>query len=153
MSPRRRSHADSPEGASRPTTLQRILGIRERLSTGERRVAEYVLDHPQEVIRLTISELRDRVGVSYATISRFCASAGFAGYKGLRAALVSAVTTDTDRPYDPAAFAIGGDAAAPEICDAIFAFSERVLQDSRRTPMTGPRQQPTRRRWSSSANH
>ncbi|MCR4427368.1 MAG: MurR/RpiR family transcriptional regulator [Firmicutes bacterium] len=58
--------------------------IQERLDTlrrSERRVAEFTLEHLEEVLYLSVSELADRTGTSDPTVIRFCRSLGLRGYQ------------------------------------------------------------------------
>lgn len=54
------------------------------LAPSERIVAEYILDHPEWVVRAPISELARRSGGSKAAIIRLCKSLGFDGYQDLK---------------------------------------------------------------------
>ncbi|MCX4984703.1 MurR/RpiR family transcriptional regulator [Streptomyces sp. NBC_00572] len=58
-----------------------------RLSPGQRRIAQYLLDHLTEAAFLSITELAERVGVSQPSVTRFAVSLGFSGYPALREAL------------------------------------------------------------------
>ncbi len=53
-----------------------------------RRVGEFILAHPEQVIRLSIQKLAERVGVSQATVVRFTQAVGFSGFREFRIALV-----------------------------------------------------------------
>ncbi|MCZ4094975.1 MurR/RpiR family transcriptional regulator [Streptomyces sp. SID13666] len=55
-----------------------------RLSPGQRRIAQYLIDHLTEAAFLSITELAERVGVSQPSVTRFAASLGFSGYPALR---------------------------------------------------------------------
>lgn len=48
------------------------------------KVAEFILNSPQETINLTITELAARVGVSEASIVRFAQSLGYTGFHALK---------------------------------------------------------------------
>lgn len=54
------------------------------LPPAEQRVASYVLEHPAEVIDLSVTQLADAVGVADATVTRFCRSIELRGYQELR---------------------------------------------------------------------
>ncbi|MFJ7154071.1 MurR/RpiR family transcriptional regulator [Streptomyces sp. NPDC101118] len=58
-----------------------------RLSPGQRRIAQYLIDHLTEAAFLSITELAERVGVSQPSVTRFATSLGFSGYPALRDAL------------------------------------------------------------------
>jgi DNA-binding MurR/RpiR family transcriptional regulator len=70
-------------------------GLRERivdhvgsLSPQQRVIAEYFLDHLQEIPFLSVPELAERTGASEATVVRFCQRIGYSGYSDLKEALV-----------------------------------------------------------------
>ena len=64
--------------------LIKIEALLDSLKSAESRLADYILKHPEEVTRLTIQELQDKSGSSYATIFRFCKKAGYLGYKDFK---------------------------------------------------------------------
>lgn len=55
-----------------------------QLSPAHRRVAAFLLDHPEEAVWLSAEELGRRSGVSQPTVSRFAYALGFDGYPDLR---------------------------------------------------------------------
>ncbi|MEW5867017.1 MAG: MurR/RpiR family transcriptional regulator [Bacillota bacterium] len=67
-----------------------LAGIRKYyndLRDSERRVADFVLEHPEELIRMSIREVAEQVQTSDATVIRFCQSIGFKGYPELKISL------------------------------------------------------------------
>ena len=54
-----------------------IQQIYPSLSKGERKVADYVRENMSAVLRMTIRELKDAVGVSEPTVFRFCQAMGY----------------------------------------------------------------------------
>lgn len=61
--------------------LTRIEALRDQFRPSERKLAEYVLAQPGEVINLHMADLAKRVGVSEPTIARFCATLGCSGFR------------------------------------------------------------------------
>ncbi|CAM5783467.1 MULTISPECIES: MurR/RpiR family transcriptional regulator [Brevibacillus] len=64
-----------------------LLRIREYLQDikpSERSVAEYILEHPREVIRMSVKELAERSNASPAAIIRMCKSMGLEGFPELK---------------------------------------------------------------------
>lgn len=51
--------------------LDRVKSVYASLRPSEQRVADHVLNHPEECTRCTISELAEQVGVSQPTVVRF----------------------------------------------------------------------------------
>ncbi|MEV6838425.1 MurR/RpiR family transcriptional regulator [Streptomyces sp. NPDC051133] len=73
-----------PETEAAPTSQLRELFDGPRLSPGQRRIAQYLIEHITEAAFLSITELADRVGVSQPSVTRFAAAVGFSGYPALR---------------------------------------------------------------------
>jgi RpiR family transcriptional regulator, carbohydrate utilization regulator len=63
------------------------------LTGAGRKVAEYILNSPQETINLTITELGTRVGVSEASIVRFAQSLGYSGFHALKIRLAEDIVS------------------------------------------------------------
>ena len=74
----------APEAEAAPTSQLRELFDGPRLSPGQRRIAQYLIEHIAEAAFLSITELADRVGVSQPSVTRFAAAVGFSGYPALR---------------------------------------------------------------------
>ncbi len=64
--------------------LRRVHEALERLSPAERRVADVVLESPQDVVSVSIMSLARRARVSEPTIVRFCRKVGFAGFQDFK---------------------------------------------------------------------
>jgi DNA-binding MurR/RpiR family transcriptional regulator len=79
----------APEAEASPTSQLRALFDRPRLSPGQRRIAQYLIEHITEAAFLSITDLAERVGVSQPSVTRFAAAVGFSGYPSLRERLQS----------------------------------------------------------------
>nr|WP_244299787.1 MurR/RpiR family transcriptional regulator [Rubrobacter xylanophilus] len=64
--------------------LLQELFDRSRLSPTQRRLARYVMDHPDEALFLSSVELARRVGVSQPSVTRLAVALGYAGYGELQ---------------------------------------------------------------------
>ncbi|WP_353113795.1 MurR/RpiR family transcriptional regulator [Microbacterium sp.] len=67
--------------------IARIATVLNSLQPTERRVAEAILQAPDEVVELTAQQLADRVGVGRSSVIRACQSFGYRGFPQLRVAL------------------------------------------------------------------
>ena len=67
--------------------LARLETLAPSLRESERKIAGYILSHPDEVIYLSITELADRTGTSEATVIRFAQRLDYPGYAALKIAL------------------------------------------------------------------
>ncbi len=71
--------------------LSRIETLHPSLRPSERRLADFALGRPREIITLSMTEVAARVGVSQATIARFCQALGCSGFREFKIALAQAV--------------------------------------------------------------
>ena len=68
--------------------LAQIVGTENNFSKTEKKIADFVLANPREVITLSISELAVKCGVSDATVFRFCKHLNLNGYQEFRMELI-----------------------------------------------------------------
>lgn len=66
------------------SVIENIKQLYEDLFAAEKRVADYILNHIQEVIMLNITELAHKSGASEATVVRMCKHLGYDGYFQMR---------------------------------------------------------------------
>ncbi|CCJ32805.1 MurR/RpiR family transcriptional regulator [Caloramator australicus] len=71
--------------------IQRIRDIYSSLKGAEKKVAEYILKNPKDIIHFSITELSDVVGCGDATIIRLCKKLGYKGYQELKIKIASEV--------------------------------------------------------------
>jgi len=64
-----------------------------KLKGSAQKVAQFILNSPQETIDLTITELGARAGVSEASISRFAQSLGYSGFHALKIRLAEDIVS------------------------------------------------------------
>lgn len=118
------------DDATQSCTL-RIQAVIDRLKPAERRAAAYILQHPQDALSLTINELAEKSGSSYATINRLIAHIGFSGIKELKKNLYQDVISNNTLDFlDVLTFSQG--TSAEEVCKNIFDLSSTVLSESRK---------------------
>lgn len=73
--------------------LGNIRSYYPRLSEKEKKIASYILEHPDKIIHSTINEVAEDLAVADATVFRFCKRIGFKGYQAMKIALASEVIT------------------------------------------------------------
>ncbi|MGZ6530138.1 MAG: MurR/RpiR family transcriptional regulator [Tumebacillaceae bacterium] len=71
--------------------LGRIRAAYPGLSDKFQRIATHILEHPHDVLHLSISQLAEVTGCAEATIFRLCKQLGFRGYQDLKIALAKEV--------------------------------------------------------------
>ena len=107
-----------------------IRSILPNLPPAERRVAEGVLDHPADVVALSIGDLAERADTSQATVTRFCKHAGFTGYPGLRLALATHVGRLQQRPGRIVGTEVSPDDALADIVRKVGAVDAQAITDT-----------------------
>lgn len=65
-------------------TIDRIIAYYDSYSVVEKRIADYILEHQDEIASLTTMELSERCDTSPASIIRFSKTIGFKGYNELK---------------------------------------------------------------------
>ena len=71
------------------------------LSRGEHVVAGFALDHPEDILILSVTDLAARLNVSEATVIRFCQHMGYRGYHEFKICLARDIGREA--PKIPAA--------------------------------------------------
>lgn len=71
--------------------MQLILDTYNRLRKSEMKVADIILEHPEDAIHFSVSELAEQAGVSDPTVIRFCRSLGFKGFQDFKISLAQSV--------------------------------------------------------------
>lgn len=70
----------------RKTSLQ-IKMLYEKMGSAEKKIADWIIENPDALVPLSISELADSCGCSEATVVRFARRLGFNGYQELKISL------------------------------------------------------------------
>ncbi len=108
------------------TALSRAHSLRKSLSNAQQKAADYILDHPEEVVYASVSDVAERCGASEATVIRVCRSLGFAGFQELKIQLAQSLTTEVE--------VIHGDLVEADtsqtVLEKTFRASMRALEDS-----------------------
>lgn len=73
--------------------LSRISNAIQDLSPSEKRVAEWVLEHPKEASTATLAHIAGECETSEPTVLRFCRSLGLGGFRELGIRLVESLST------------------------------------------------------------
>ncbi|AGK47321.1 SIS domain protein [Burkholderia thailandensis MSMB121] len=96
--------------------LPRIEAIRAQLRPSERKLADFVLAAPREVLDLSMTELAARAGASQPTIARFCQALGCSGFREFKIRLAQSVAPGVASVYRD----VEPDERAPGIIGKVF---------------------------------
>ncbi|MBP2312656.1 SIS domain-containing protein [Azospirillum soli] len=106
--------------------LTRIEALRDQFRPSERKLAEYVLAQPGEVINLHMADLAKRVGVSEPTIARFCATLGCSGFREFKIKLAQNIAGGMPFIHQDVRPDDGADAIIGKLADRTIATLMKV---------------------------
>lgn len=67
--------------------VAKIISSKDKLTFSENEIANFVMDNPDYVIHNTITSIASKIGVSEASINRFCKKVGFKGFNDFKIAI------------------------------------------------------------------
>ena len=128
------------------SVLTQIQSLYPSLRPAERKVADFLLEEPDKVIYLSISECAEKCNVSETTVIRFARLLGLSGYQELKIELaktaesggsLSEEITPEDSLSEAVAKALKADARA--IMDTLSIMEEDSLERAVRTMLNAKR--------------
>lgn len=69
-----------------------------RFTATEKKTADYILEHAEAVVYMSITDLAEGCDVGEASIFRFCKALGFKGYQQFKIALAHSISADNEIP-------------------------------------------------------
>ncbi|MFB5662296.1 MurR/RpiR family transcriptional regulator [Alteribacillus sp. HJP-4] len=106
--------------------LPRIKSSYSLFSEKEKRIADYIMEQPQEIVHSSISQVADDLGVAEATVFRFCKRLGFKGYQAMKIALASEIVSPIKDIHET----IQEDDDERDIAEKVFKSNIRTLEDT-----------------------
>jgi len=106
--------------------LSKVRGFYSSLSSSEKKVADYILDHYQETIRMTLADVAQESGVSDATVLRFSRSIGYKRWLEFKIDLTQTLPSLPDQILDEVS---EGDSPG-DIAKIVFNCSIQALTDT-----------------------
>lgn len=67
--------------------IPRLENLRKTLAPISQRIVDFILEHPQEIIGMSVSEVSAAIGVSVGSVVRVCQQAGLEGFQDLKLSL------------------------------------------------------------------
>ncbi len=108
------------------SSLARIRSRLPALAAAEQKVAQWVLQHADEVVHMSMAQVARECGVSDTTVLRFCRAAGFQGYTDMKLSIVQDLASPTQLVHDD----ISEDDDAITIARKVFHSNIQALQDT-----------------------
>lgn len=82
--------------------IAKIISMQPSLTVSENEIAQYVINHPEQVVVSTITAIAQYTHTSEASINRFCKKIGFKGFNGFKVALAQDNFYNSIRDAEPA---------------------------------------------------
>lgn len=79
--------------------IERITTIYNNLKGAEKKVAQYILENPKDIIHFSITELAEVSKSSEATVFRLCSKLGYKGYQDLKINLAGSIVEPIENIY------------------------------------------------------
>ena len=97
------------------------------LTAVEKKVADYILDHRDQVVHMSVADFADGADVAKSAIIRCCKSLGFEGYSELKMSLAMELSKNKELKYVPYIYPTDD---ASNILDKIFSANVKTLHDT-----------------------
>lgn len=120
------ARAAAESTAPGPSVLARIRSLLPTLSPSEARVASLIVEHPDEVIHMTVGEVAERADAAESTTVRCCRTLGFKGFQDLKISLARETTSLSQYVYDQ----VEPSDAPGDVLMKVMGFSAQVIQDA-----------------------
>lgn len=72
--------------------ILRIESLLNQLPKSEKKIAQYILENPKDIVRMTIYELADHANASSSAVTRFCHSIKVNSFSELKVSLSSLIS-------------------------------------------------------------
>ncbi|WP_257349383.1 MurR/RpiR family transcriptional regulator [Pseudalkalibacillus decolorationis] len=106
--------------------ISRIRSSYGRFSEKEKKIADYILNHPKHIIHSTISQIADDLEIAEATVFRFCKRIGFKGYQAMKIALASEIVNPVKDIHET----ISEKDNEKEVAQKVFQSNIRTLEET-----------------------
>lgn len=127
--PRERPVNDVAGAVSRSHVRLRLEAVYSSLTPASQRLCDFILQNPEALLQMTITELAQAAGVSDATVTRLCQSVGYLGFSEFRVLLAR----DVSLTHPHVIGELKATDAVENICDKLIAGSIASLSDTRHT--------------------
>lgn len=105
----------------------RIQSAYPHLSEKERKIADYILNHPEETIHSSINQVSERLKVADATVFRFCRRLEFKGFQEMKIVLAADIAQNQRLEETISKYP---DDETMRLAESVFQASVRTLQNT-----------------------
>jgi DNA-binding MurR/RpiR family transcriptional regulator len=83
--------------ASKSSPMVLISSHYKAMTKSEQKVADYVMNHTEEAVYLTVTDLAEKVSVGETTVLRFCRKLNYKGYQDFKLAVAQSQVASTEK--------------------------------------------------------
>jgi DNA-binding MurR/RpiR family transcriptional regulator len=125
--------ANKPAAQTSAITVSAILSRIDHLyasyGAASRRIADFIREHPQEVVHMSVSEVAERVGASEGSVVGFCKTLGATGFLQLKIVLAQEIVQPVQLIHEDVA---RGDSTS-DVVAKIFSSNVQALHETEAT--------------------
>jgi DNA-binding MurR/RpiR family transcriptional regulator len=99
--PIRKAEPNTPHAGSSKGIIEELRHHYDRLTTSQKRIAEYIIEHSQEIAFSTVDQMAERLDVNPSTIVRFTYRLGLNGFPDLQERMQELVRDQLSRTDEP----------------------------------------------------
>ncbi len=89
-------------GKSKSITLLKIESMYDILGEAEKRIADYIIEHENDIVHLTVTEVAENTGVSASTVVRVCKKLGYRGFQDFKITVAQEIVNPVQSIFEEA---------------------------------------------------
>jgi len=105
---------------------ERIQATYSALSGASKKIADFVIDHPDQAVHMTVVQLAESCEVSEASVVRFCQCLQYAGFYEFKLSLAAEIVPASQMIQED----ITVEDTEPTILEKVFAGEQQALQET-----------------------
>lgn len=109
-----------------PAYLARLKATEDSFTETEKKIADFLLNSPDEIIHLSITELSEKTKTSDSSIIRLCRKIGYKGYQEMKIDIAQSLTTPTKQLHED----INEKDSIAQIKEKIFLAASSTILDT-----------------------
>ena len=107
----------------------KLRSVYNQFTRAEKKVADYVISHPREILFMSITELADSCGVGETSVFRFCRTVGLGGYQEFKMQM-SLGMRDSEEDAGPLSGHVAPEDDVPAVIQKLLSASQRALAET-----------------------
>lgn len=123
---KKRKHRSRPEQRIVDNVITRIRLRQKSLGPSASSIAEFILQNPQGVVGMSVTQLADATGVSEGSVINFCRQLGLTGFQQLKLSLAQVVVQPVQFIHED----LQPDDDTATVCQKMFHAGVRALKDT-----------------------